>query len=386
MALLFTEQAQLALTENAKNLQEADYLYEKAKKIIENSLGTLNPSYANLLVKQAVLLAKSGDYERGFNNLKAAEKFWLVKLGTQNTNIAEINYIRGNMYYQQKLYSQALKSYQTASEQYAYIFNKSNIGYLNANTGIAKVAYMSKDPLKAAAIMEPILKARLKFTDNNFSIMSFSQKTGFWALFKEDFEFYNAVACELVVTKKDISKTADIYNFALKTKGLLLNSDAKLRREVFQSKDSVLISNFNLWMETKEYFALISTYTAEQFTTEKIDIEKVDLELTELEKKINSRTSNSLGKTPNISWLDVQDALQPNAMAIEMVRFRHFNHNFTDTARYVALMVDAKTKDAPVAVVLTNGNDMEKKYLNYYRNATISKSEDENSYDIFFAP
>lgn len=386
LAPLYTELAQLTLSENSKNIKEADDLYEKAKKLVENALGTQNPTYANLLVKQAILLSDNGSYDRAFGNLQSAEKFWTSKLGSQNTYIAEINYIRGNTYYKQKAYSQATKSYETASYQYGTIFNKSHIGYLNANTGIAKVAYMQKDAVKAAAIMEPILQARLKFTDNNFSIMSFNQKTGFWALFKEEFEFYNAVALELFNTKKDISKTSQMYNFALKTKGLLLNSDAKIRRQVFQSGDSTLIANFNDWMESKEYFALISSYSNAQLEEEKIDIIKVESELLDLEKKINSKTNGSLEKNTDITWIDVKSVLQPNAMAIEMIRVRHFNHVFTDTARYVGLIIESKTKEFPDAVVLDNGKKMEKGFLNYYRNATISRSEDENSYDAFFAP
>lgn len=386
LAPLFTELAQLTLMENPKSVNEADGLYENAKKIVANSLGTQNPTYANLLVKQAILLADNASYDKAFGNLQTAEKFWTTKMGALNTYIAEINYIRGNTYYKQKSYLQAQKYYQTAAEQYGNIFNKTHIGYLSANTGIAKVAYMSKDVAKAAAIMEPVLEARLKFTDNNFSIMSFSQKTGFWALFKEEFEFYNAVAYELFKTQKDVTKTSQMYNFALKTKGMLLNSDAKLRRQVFQSGDSTLISNFNTWLETKEYYSLIASYSNAQLEEEKIDILAVEGELLNLEKKINSKTNNSLGSNIDVTWLDIKNVLQPATMAVEMIRFRHFNHVFTDTARYLGLIIDQKTKLAPDAVVLENGKKMEKNFLNYYRNATISKTEDENSYTAFFEP
>lgn len=386
MVPLLTEMAQLILAENAKETKSAIDLYEKSEKIIENALGRQNPAFAILLVKQAVLLAEIGEQNRAFGNLQEAEKFWTSKLGTQNVNNAEIQLIRGNLYYKQKAYLMAKKAYELASDLYSIIFNKNHTGYLSANTGIAKVAYMSNDAKKAADIMEPILDARLRFTDNNFSIMTFSQKTGFWAMFKEEFEFYNAVAFSLFSSGIDKSKTKQMYNYTLRTKGMLLNSDAKVRRQVFQSGDSSLIQYFNDWLEQKEFFALANTYTKSELEEEKIDLLKVEENIFELEKKINTKITFDLSSSKITTWEDIKSVLMPSSIAIEMLRFRHFNHSFTDTVRYFGLIINSQTKNYPDAVVLAEGKKMEKSFLNYYRNATISKTENENSYETYYAP
>lgn len=383
---LYTEMSQLILTENAKETKSANELYEKAQKIVENALGRQNPSFAVLLVKQAVLLGEIGEANRAFGNLQEAEKFWTSKLGAQNVNNAEIQLIRGNLYYKQKAYTMANKAYQESATSYGTIFNKNHTGYLSANTGIAKVAYMNKDAKKAAEIMEPVLDARLKFTDNNFSIMTFSQKTGFWAMFKEEFEFYNAAAFSLFNAGIDKSKTAKMYNYTLRTKGMLLNSDAKVRRQVFQSGDSSLIQHFNDWLEQKEFYAIASSYSNAELEEEKIDLIKLEESLIDLEKKINAKTTFDLSSSQITTWEDIKTALSANSVAVEMLRFRHFNHTFTDTIRYFGLMVTVQSKDFPDAVVLENGKKMEKGFLNYYRNATISRTEDENSYETYFAP
>ncbi|MDX2196749.1 MAG: CHAT domain-containing protein [Cytophagales bacterium] len=387
LAPMYADYSKYIFTENINKYKEADHNYELAKTIVEKSLGTNTPAFADLLTKQADMFVQVGLYTNAGYNLSVAEKFWTAKLGKDNVNNAEIYFIKGIMYYNQKMYNPADDAYKTSANMYGAIFNKNYPMCLSANVGIAKIAYQKKNYNEASDIMEPVLAARLKFIDNNFSIMSFGQKVGFWAKSREEFEFYNSIAYKLTVEKKAEGKTAQMYNFALRTKGLLLNSDAKIRRQVYQSGDSSLIAAFQDWLFQKEYFALVSNMSSGELADEKIDINKLQKSIEDLEKKINAKTAIDLsGADKAITWNDVKKAVGYKSMAVEMLRFRYFNHQMTDTVVYMALLANAKSKDAPDYVIFDETKKMEKQYLNFYRNSTISHEQDVYSYHAYFKP
>ena len=58
----------------------------------------------------------------------------------------------------------------------------------------------------------------------------------------------------------------------------------------------------------------------------------------------------------------------------------------TDTVLYAALIVTPKTKNNPELVLLDNGNDLEDKYLQYYKNTIRFQKRDTLSYGKFWSP
>jgi CHAT domain-containing protein len=72
-------------------------------------------------------------------------------------------------------------------------------------------------------------------------------------------------------------------------------------------------------------------------------------------------------------------------VAIEMVRYRHFDHIFTDSIVYVALYVK-NDGNRPKVVELAQGSSMETRYFKYYRNCIIPKLPDQYSYKVYWEP
>mgnify|MGYP002777110361 CR=1 FL=1 len=384
---LYAELAKTYMSENISNSKLANSTYENAKNIVRSAFGTENPAYAILEVEQAKLQIEIQNFEEAAQNLFKAEKFWTTKLGEENIYTAEIYLVQGLMNYKKKNYANAEKLYKKSAQQYSSIFNSSYIHYLTATTGLAKVAYMYKDYEKADQYIKEVLNARLKFTTNNFSVMSSGQKSGFWAQFKEEFELANAISYVLITQKGDKKSSISLYNRAINTKGMLLNSDARLRKVVFESGDSILIATFNEWLEQKEFFASASAYSNAQLKEENISLDKIEGRIADLEKKINQKINGDINANHKMyDWVEVREALPKRSSAVEVMRFRYFSHEFTDSVVYAALIINENTKAYPQAVFLGEGKKMEKGYLKYYRNATIGKIDDLNSYQAFFAP
>ena len=55
--------------------------------------------------------------------------------------------------------------------------------------------------------------------------------------------------------KENPALVANIYNFALNTKAILLNSSIKVRERILASKDAVLIKKFETYIAQKEFMA-----------------------------------------------------------------------------------------------------------------------------------
>jgi CHAT domain-containing protein len=86
-----------------------------------------------------------------------------------------------------------------------------------------------------------------------------------------------------------------------------------------------------------------------------------------------------------IETTDVRKSLKPNEVAIEMVRYRYFNHTFTDSVIYAALYLKSDFSK-PKAIILKDGKKMETRYFKFYRNAITGKIPDNVSYGVFWQP
>jgi CHAT domain-containing protein len=97
----------------------------------------------------------------------------------------------------------------------------------------------------------------------------------------------------------------------------------------------------------------------------------------------SSLFSSSLNNT-KVSFKDIQAVLDPDDAAIEIIQFNKFNTILTDTVYYSALILTKETS-LPKFVLLKNGNLLEKKYYNIYKNSIKQKLKDNNSYDQFWS-
>ena len=84
---------------------------------------------------------------------------------------------------------------------------------------------------------------------------------------------------------------------------------------------------------------------------------------------------------------------------IELIRVRKYDFKvfventtdrvrfgFTDSIFYAALITTKTTINSPQLVLLKDGNNMETRFLNYYRNALTYDIEDQNSYPSYWKP
>jgi CHAT domain-containing protein len=380
--------SQLALIKfyKGENRDNVEKLMLESKDIMANKLGKSNPQYAEILKNVAIIYISQKKYDIAFNSLTIAESIWREKTGTKkNINAASIYTLTGDVYYQLKNYKKAEDFYNQAKDLYEQYFSKTHPEYVKVLSKLSKVYYMQKDFKRSKKMVEESLNNYENYIKLYFPALSEREKAKYWNTIKGDFEFYNTLAFGNLEDFKDL--TGKVYNYQLLTKALLLSSSIKIRERIMNSTDEDLKSQFTDWQQKKEKLTLALSMSPQQLTENEIDPNALQQEVERLEKEISQRSEifAQSFESKRITYEDVKKSLKPNEVAIEMVRYRYFNHTFTDSVIYAALYIK-NDLPKPKVIMLKDGTKMENRYFKYYRNAITGKVADNISYDVFWEP
>ncbi|NOT74167.1 MAG: CHAT domain-containing protein [Cyclobacteriaceae bacterium] len=358
----------------------------EARDIIGARLGKDNPQYADILKNVAILYISNKQYDLAFSALTQAESIWRLKTGRKNSiQAASIFALTGDVYYQLKKYDKAEEFYKKGKDLYEKFFSDTHPEYVKILSKLARVYYMEKDYKGAKKNIELALTNYENFIKQFFPALSEREKAKYWNTIKGDFEFYNTLAFGQLDDFRDLS--GKVYNYQLLTKALLLSSSIKIRERILNSKDENLKASYNLWVQRKEFLTNALSMSTQQLTDNGIDPVALGNEVERLERELSEK-SEIFGQSfenKRITYENVQSALGKNDVAVEMVRYRYFNHTFTDSIIYVALYVKGE-KGRPQAVELPEGHRMETRYFKYYRNCITGKIPDQYSYKVFWEP
>jgi CHAT domain-containing protein/tetratricopeptide (TPR) repeat protein len=368
------------------NKKEVEKTMIEARDIIGTKLGKDNPQYADILKNVAILYISEKKYDQAFSALTQAESIWRLKTGRKNSvQAASIFALTGDVYYQLKKYDKAEEFYKKGKDLYEKYFSDKHPEYVKILSKLARVYFMEKDFKGAKKNIELALNNYENFIKQFFPALSEREKAKYWNTIKGDFEFYNTLAFSQLDDFRDLS--GKVYNYQLLTKALLLSSSIKIRERILNSKDEALKASYNQWVLRKEFLTNALSMSTQQLIDNSIDPAALGNEVERLERELSEK-SEIFGQSfenKRITYENVQSALGKNDVAVEMVRYRYFDHTFTDSIIYVALYVKGE-KGRPKAVELPEGHRMETRFFKYYRNCIIGKIPDQYSYRVFWEP
>ncbi len=370
------------------NIMEVEAIMDEAKEIIVAKLGNRNPTYANLLIDFAKIYISAQKYDEAYNALTLAENIWIAKVGKRNNiNLAAIYTLTGDIHYLQRHYDQAEVSYEKSKKLYEKFFNRNHPEYVRILSKLSKVYYMEGDTKRSLQNIEEALANYQNFIKDYFPALSEREKAKYWNTIKSDYEFYNTLAFKL---KDENSKIiGNVYNNALLTKAILLNSSIKIRERIQNSNDEDLKAKYNGWLEKKELLTNVLSMSIEQLQENQIDPIVLSAEVERLEKDLSEKSElfSQSFEDKKIVWDNVRNSLKPNEVAIEMVRYRYFDHVFTDSIVYAAMYVkNEKANPRPEVVLINDGHELENRYFKNYRNSIIFRLADAYSYEKYWKP
>lgn len=369
-----------------KPLTQVQGLFQEAERIIGKKLGSQNPTYAEILKNMAIANISAGNYSLAFTYLNQAETIWSKKIGKRNNiNAASAAVLKGDIHYRQKQYSEAENFYENARKQYEKVFSSTHPEFVKVQSKLSKTYFMQSRFKDSQDEMEEVLANYKNFIQEYFPALSEREKAKFWNTIKSDYEFYNT----LIISRNRSAKyIGELYNNALLTKALLLNSSIKIRSRIMNSNDDELITMYSKWIEDKELLTAALSMSTQDLAANQIDPQALSNDLELLEKNLSLKSELFAENTDSkaIDWEDVKGSLTENEVAIEMVRFRLFDHSFTDSVMYALLYVKGDKRSEPKMILLDNGSDLEKRYLRTYRNSIKYKVDDKFSYEKYWEP
>ena len=363
-------------------------IFDESKRIIAEKIGNRTPMYADVIKNLSVLYIEEYRFDDAFNSLSLAETIWKTRLKSKkNVNLAAIYTLTGDVYYQQKDYVHAEEKYNDAKKLYEDYFSRDHPEYVHLLSKLSKVYYMQGDKRKAKKTIQEVIGNYDAFIKTYFPALSEREKSEFWNTIKTDYEFFNTIAIEF--KDEDPSLVEQAYNNALATKAILLNSSIKIRESILNGDNEELKKMYLDWVAKKEFLTTVLSMSTEQLVENEIDPAVLIDEVEQLEKQL-SEQSDAFGENATktqIVWENVQSVLQQDEVAIEMIRFRYFDHIFTDSVLYMGLYVkNAKVEKKPGMFLISDGQELEGKYFKVYRNSIIYKIHDRYSNDKYWKP
>ncbi len=364
---------------------EAQVNYEKAAEIKRATLGELHRDYAIALNNRAALHSTIKEYAEAERLYLKALEVHRRTVGEQHpdfaatlNNLGALEEERGNLDKADKLYTQAL----TIKKN---VLGVDHPSYAQSLLNQARLRHKQGKELEAERLYLEANAHLLQQIETYFPALSEREKAAFYRTTRQGFEQFNSFA--LRRQERNPSILGEMYNNQLATKALLLNSSARIRRRIMESKDKELIAEYQRWLDLREYLANLYTLSKEDVKRAGVNLQELEAEANQLEKDLSLRSEVFAERSgnKNVTWQQVQATLKPGEAAVEIIRLERYEKIWTGKIQYVALILTPQTKDHPELVLLENGDDLENKYIKFYQNTIRFREPDNVSYTEYWA-
>ena len=403
---------------------KAEELMTEVLKIKKDNLGGENTDYATSLAFMASIYGVQGDFSKAEQLLKEALSIEERVNGKYSTNYAYSLSILSGLYKSQGLLTKAeplsievVEIYKNSSDDSSYansilrlaslyvdlgknakaekllleakeiyrrIFGQDDYSYSMVSSRLAKLYFIQGLYDKAEPMFFESVDISLEHILKNFSQLSEKEKGVFLSQYEWYFQFFYSFAVRRMDQNPAVIEK--VYQIIMTTKGLLFEAQQKVKQRVLSSGDSELIGLFEEWKKQCTYLSKLYQLTKNHRERDGIDIDHEINLANDLEKKLSAKSQlfSKSSQIKSYNWRDVQSQLSSNEAAIEIVRFNYVQNDWTKTAQYLAMIITAKTEGQPEVLVLENGNDLESKFLKYYKNNIKFKLDDRESYGNYW--
>jgi CHAT domain-containing protein len=354
---------------------KAEPLYIEAKDIQEKVYGKNHASYAMSCNNLGALYYRQGLYSKAAPFYEEAIAIQEKVYGKFTLNYAMSCSNLASLYRRQGLYSKSEAYYIEAKNLREKIVGKAHPDYANSCNNLANLYMAQKMIDKAGPLYKEAINNKLKQIDEVLPTLSEREREEFF----RSIDYYFKRYYYFVLNANQQALYTDLFNLQLSIKGLIFQSTQKMQNQIMNSGNDALIQKYQDWKSQRAFLNKYMQLTIAERTQKGLNTDSMLTLINDLEKSLSleSELFAQSRKKQKYTWQDVQKKLLPNEAAVEIIR--------TDSA-YIALIVKPTTKDNPEAVIFAKGEEMDKRFVKYYRTCIAHKIEDELSYDNFWKP
>ena len=368
------------------DLDKAEKIYLHALALQEKRIGHKHPDYASLLRNLAALYQQKGNLDKVEDYLIQARDIYKRKFGSKNALYAKTTYELA-VYYQ--YINELVKAEQLLAESkeiQEQILNKHHPDYTLTLDNLAVLYWQKKDIEKATEYYKKVMDEYLYQINNYFPPMSEKEKAAFWAKVHPKFLRFYAFVTDVINQKPELA--ADLYNYHIRTKGLLLSSTNRIKHQILTSGDKKLINNYNNWVDSKKYLARLYTLSEDELKKEKVSIDSVEMATNAKEKEL-SKLSAEFAKGiifQSVNHQEIADVLEEQEAAVEIIRIPGYHYLTPDTSVFYGALILKKNQTVPELVVLKNGKELEEKQVKEYQRTMQRAAKTNTFYHTFWEP
>ncbi|MBX2901110.1 MAG: CHAT domain-containing protein [Cyclobacteriaceae bacterium] len=247
----------------------------------------------------------------------------------------------------------------------------------------ARLHWLNNNLPEAASSFKKLIESYQKYVVSNFIKLSEYEREKFYYTLKHDIEIFNAFL--LMCHKQGIAEQYGLYEVAynnqLNMKALLLGNTNERKSKILSSNDAQLISLFDEWERARTQ--LSASYYLKNAENDVLDLtRKVETMDKELALKIPT------SQITDFDWRQVNAKLSDFEYAVEIVRVEALDpakpEVSTNEVSYM-MLVNKHGADLK-CFVIDNAKELETRSARFYRNAILSRSEDNLSYDKLWLP
>jgi len=231
-----------------------------------------------------------------------------------------------------------------------------------------------------------------------FPNLTETEQVQFYQRHKQNFERFNTLSTQSANVEPEL--LVQMFNNQLLLKSLVFFTNKKRHNRIQQKSDAHLNDMAVLAQIKGIQLGHFYQMPLSELKSIGVSLQRLENEIDSLEKIIRHSLNNEAYTTHTAGWRDIQQSIKPNEALIEIIRFRKYDVlteddsisakqvsiGFTDSIYYAALVTTMETTDFPQLVILKNGNHLEKRFLNYYRNTLKYDVDDTISYSQFWKP
>lgn len=378
------------------NLPMAIEGYERVIGEFEKLLSTSDPLYITALNNLATAHRKN-------NQMKVAQQYLdkahglLKQSGQAKTDLAAT--VLNNMAVistAQGQFEKAAQYYRKAYDLKRSIYGDNSILLMDLINNLAVTYWALNQPEQAIPLFNKSMELATRQVTYVFPNLNENEQVQFYEKLKEDFERFNTIAIQWadldpqllsrMFQNRTIIKSLQFFTQQRRKNQISRKNDPELNELVMRLKDS----RDRLGHLYQLPLADLDNASAVTLLEKEVD---------SLEKTISLRSSEASygdGMTAEeLHWKSLLSKLKQDEAIVEMVRFRKYDRQsssrkdyfgFADSVHYAALILTRETNDKPRVVLFKDGNNLETRYYNYYKNALKYSVEDNLSFGFFWKP